>query len=242
MRLSNFLTILARRTERQGLKIIPLRNYEGFPTTNVGRDIDMVIGAGSLDVWVSTLKAIANDNNLRISSMAQYEYCRQFLIHTIDGVPLEIDLIPRFWWRGIVWLKEQDVIDDAIPYRDFIWRPAEHHEFVVTLNHSYLHGGFYPRKYAARLRCLLDVAEPRITSLLTSVYGQKNTDHLIEMIRLDDFKQLDVQNFSIRLDVIFRYGRHNPLSVANGILSSYAYDYWLRLKRIGGEAFVDRFI
>ena len=150
------------------------------------------------------------------------------LLGPIDDQALEIDLFPRFWWRGITWLDEQKVIETAVQHREFIWRPAEEFEFFVALNHSYLHGGFYPRKYHRRLVYLLDRAEREITPLMQALYGKADTSEILRLIRENEIDQLDLMNRRVRIRCLIRYLYRRPLQLICGFISSYAYDYWLK--------------
>lgn len=229
VRLETILGEIAKEAESRGLKILVLRNYKLLPTTNVGHDIDMAITPHDLAAWIGILKAVALKHSLQFDRGASYRYSKQFLLGSVDGGPLEIDLEPRFWWRGIPWLDEEAVIENAVRHRDYIWRPTGSHEFVITFNHSYLHGGFFPRKYYDWLIELLETAEREIRPLMEWIYGPDDSAEILRLIRAGEIDHLDTANRRIRVDCLLRFLRRRPLRLSTGFVASYGYDLWLRL-------------
>lgn len=216
---------------KDGLLILPVRNYIGLPKTNIGRDIDIAISRHDIAKWVRHLTTVAQKNGYILRSEAQYKYCRQFHLVAQNGDNLEIDLLPRFSWRGIEWLDEKIVIKSSLKHNEMIKRPKADHEFLITLNHSYLHGGFFPRKYLEHLIDLLSSNKEAILDLMIPVYGKEDSATILEMTASRNVDLLDQLNTKIRVRCLWRAFKRNPAELLSGFIGSYAYDYWLRLKK-----------
>ena len=103
-----------------------------------------MVARSKLKIWEKILIS-ANDLNYDLISGAKYKYCYQYFYKIDDFNSLEIDLLPSFHWRGIDWLDEQKVINESMIHKKMIFCPRSDHEFLITFNHSYLHGGFFPK-------------------------------------------------------------------------------------------------
>lgn len=210
--------------------IVVARNYEGLPLRNGGRDIDMVVRLSDLPAWRDHLTHAANAQDLSITKMAQYAYCKQFLLEDQSFDSLEIDLLTRLWWRGITWLEPDAVIASAVHHDGPIWHPSPAHEFFITFNHSYLHGGFFPKKYGERLKTLYEADKERAIALLHQLYGQQDAAMILAGIQNDEHDLLNAQNKGIRIRCIIRYFFRRPIQLLWGMLSSYSYDIYLKVR------------
>lgn len=215
----------------QGLKIIPVRNYSSLPIQNEGRDIDIVIRRDDIDDWINGLQLVADKRGCFLRQGRQYKYSRQFHFVAPDGSELEIDLLPRFHWRGIDWLDEREVVTESVRHRKMIQRPRADHEFVITLNHSFLHGGFFPEKYKARLQQLLETNEDQILTHLSAVYGESNGSSILELVRSGNVAELNRLNRGMRIRSLNRAFWKAPIRFVGDFIGSYVYDFSLRFSR-----------
>ena len=216
---------------KQKLKIIPVRNYSSLPMHNDGRDIDMVIRREDVNQWIRSLQSVAAKRGCSLRRGRQYKYSRQFHFSSPDGSELEIDLLPRFHWRGIDWLDERKVVAESAHHREMIQRPRADHEFVITLNHSFLHGGFFPEKYKARLQYLLRAHKDQIHAQLLAVYGEKDTFTILELVRSGNVAELNRLNRGMRIRSLHRAFWKKPFRFARDFIGSYLYDLFLRFRR-----------
>ncbi|MDG1693897.1 MAG: hypothetical protein P8I13_03430 [Porticoccaceae bacterium] len=214
---------------KEGVVFLPVRNFNLLPEENIGRDIDMAILRSDTKKWERMIAGVASQLGLEVFWGRNYKYCRQIHLIDEDGSELEIDLLPRFFWRGIEWLDEKDVISSSVVHRGFVMKPLEKHEFLITFNHSYLHGGFYPDKYHNRLIQIYNQDPRAIVELMEYVYGKKDSQVIVRMMLDHDQRGLNKINRQVRIRCLIRALFRDGVGVLSGFLSSYAYDYYLKL-------------
>lgn len=223
----NIFFYFSELAEKNNLKMLPARNYLLLPEQNVGRDLDLIVLLKDLKIWTRVIKEISKKFDLKLEFGPSYRYCHQFHLSNKE-FHLEIDLLVRFEWRGIKWLENCEVVSFSKKYKNNLYIPNSDHEFFITFNHSYLHGGFYPKKYSKKLIHLYSLEKEKILNLMKNIYGKKNSKTILRFICKEDFNSLNEINKKIRLNVILKSFMRNPLKIFMRCLLSYLYDFYLK--------------
>ena len=209
------------------LSILPARNYNKLPDINIGRDVDIVILNKDKALWKKIFIKISQELELKLEHGPEYRYCHQ--LHLSNRYNhLEIDLLPRFEWRGIEWLSTEEVLSTAQFLKEGILKPAEKHEFFITLNHSYLHGGFFPKKYSKLLIDFLESDKDGITELMNYLYGNADAEKILYLLQEEEYLELNKINKRVRIKCLLRFLAKRPFHMIYRFVLSYLYDFYLK--------------
>ena len=137
MPLSEFLTVLFRALFEQGVQYCVLRNYEGFPGFNAGRDVDLLVRASDLPLAIQTLRSIPGT---RVVGYFERRYVASVFLQGISSTAkaraLQIDFDLSLTWKGLAYLPADVVLQAAIPHpaANLIFPvPSPIHEAITSL-------------------------------------------------------------------------------------------------------------
>ena len=103
-----------------------------------------------IKLWINLFHSVARDLNINIRIGARYAYCIKLFLSEDSSPELEFDLLPNLSGGSRIVIQLL-LIDRSHLHNDFIFKPSPCDEYIITLNHSFLHGGFYPSKYHEKL-------------------------------------------------------------------------------------------
>ena len=220
---------LAENARKHNLKIIVLRNYEGLPKINKGNDIDIIINKKDLSKWVKILEVIALNNQLKFKKIKKYSYCLKTVVEGVEDKnnKLELDLNYDLNWRGVEFIKTVEVEERAdIEVENIIFTAPLSIAYFVTLCHSFLYGGHIKSKYAISLDVIRksDNLLSDFMNRMNFVFGEDNAKKLLAMHENNNPQQNKKQIRSIRVAVLLKGFRRNPLKFVIGFIKSYLYD------------------
>ena len=220
--LQKVLNSIAVKVDRFGGKLVVLRNYQSLPEINVGADIDIAIETSAAEKWSAAIRTAAEDNSLQYQVLARFWHCHQYLLTSqVDDFKVKLDLMPRFWWRGVSWLNASDVVNAAVPVRAGIWRPSNVDEFIITLCHSYLYGGFFPEKYEDRLQQLLQSEREEVLHQLLPIFGKHRSEKLLRQIETRAYIDIRNESNSMRINALLRSLAQKPITTTTHFFYSY---------------------
>jgi thymidylate kinase len=190
MKLNEFVASFFGALEAQGIRFCILRNYEGLPQSNIGRDIDVLIADQDADTAFDILKSVCR---VRITGYIKRSYVRAIFIEGVelsDQRALEIDLVTRFAWKGLDYIDVDDVLASTlVPLGkpSYIRVPQSVHEAIISFFSSFLLCGFIKERYADQVRGTFAAHRDTIAQLLTSRFGKYEVGRLIScIIQRDD--------------------------------------------------------
>ncbi|SDX40422.1 hypothetical protein [Nitrosomonas oligotropha] len=192
--LKKFFDCLYYEIIKHNLKIVMVRNFEFLPQQNIARDIDLIIRETDLDVWLLCLNKICTELSVHCKVKKISSYCINMIIEGVDDKnnDLQLDLNYRFNWRGIDFYSTEQLYQESIAYGStYINVAGSGVRCFITLCHSYLYGGFLPRKYISVFRNLAgDLKELEKFNELS--------DHLLgKWARKNLWKRLYSENFYV---------------------------------------------
>jgi len=222
--LSEFLTALTQSFEKHAIRPCVLRNYEGFPITNIGRDIDFLIRSSELPLVIRALRSI---QSVRIVGYAERCYAAHFYLEGVSAVPgvrtLQVDFMWCLNWKGLAYLSTEDVLKAAKPWRagdlSFLV-PSPTHEAIVSLLSSLLVGGWLREKYFPKVQQTFIGDRVAAMTTLSSKFGPRTATRLVDsVIDGDRARILDCVK-SLRTSIGLRGLWHRPI---RGILDIIRY-------------------
>lgn len=182
MNLSEFLTDLLARFEKEEVDYCILRNYERLPNDNTGKDIDILIRRSSLNRAIGCIKST---KNIRITGFTQRQNMTALYIYGVqwgnNRNAIKIDLISARTWKGFHYLPVETVLEyteSKDPEQPIIRSPAPHHEAIISLFGHYLSTGSIKQKYAKEIRRIFTQHADQVRNELSPYLGKRITDQL----------------------------------------------------------------
>lgn len=230
MKLSEFLTKFLGGLQFICAEYCILRNYQDFPESNIGNDIDILIAPENVKHAVSILQGIAG---IRITGFNERAYVTTVFMEGIyDGkkTSLQIDLVTRLSWKGMVYLDNNSVFADTIAYesRTLIKVPAAHHEALVSLFSSYLLGGWVKERYQESIRAVFQADPQLISTTVDGWAGSSLACQLVDAVCQDDRLRLLAMLPAIKKQLIRTEFRKSPFRAASKILAHYIHELRIR--------------
>ena len=198
-----------------------LRNYEGLPEANSGRDIDVLVRPADLRSVVAVLH---QNRGITVVGLIRRQAVLSVFLHGIEGSgrsALEIDLVSFLGWKGFEYLAIQSVLNNTRLHRSSdvsIQVPGESDEAIITYMSTYLAGGRINHKYDSRIRLLLSQHARTSTLTLTPYVGEAMSRQVVGAMASGDGRE------ALRL--------RRPL-----LLSLVAHNFLRRRLRTFGDAF-----
>jgi hypothetical protein len=186
MPFGEFLPALFRALDKEGVRYCVLRNYEEFPTNNIGRDVDFLTYPSDLPGVNRALRSI---QGTRIVGYTERHYVASFFMAGISTAlqarALQLDFDLSLTWKGLPYLPTDAVLKAVIPRparNSTFYVPSPVHEAIISLLASLLVGGWLKEKYLPRVRqAFIDSRSEVITVLLTQ-FGLKTATLLVDSV------------------------------------------------------------
>jgi ABC-type dipeptide/oligopeptide/nickel transport system ATPase subunit len=170
----------------EGVRYCILRNYEGFPTGNVGNDIDFMISASQLPRAISALRSI---QGIKIVGYSERHYVANVFLEGISQAPkaraLQIDFDLMLPWKGLPFLTTDAVLQSAIPrvagdLTFFV--PSPIHEAITSLFMGLVIGGQLKEKYFPKIQRAFAGDRPSAIAALLPQFGLKTATRLVDSV------------------------------------------------------------
>ncbi len=181
-----FLFALFQALDKEGVRFCVLRNYEGFPSKNVGSDLDILIFQRDLPATICALRSI---QGIRIVGYAE----RYSVAHTfVEGVSpaagiraLAVDFIWSLNWKGLPYLTTNTVLRASSQHRagnlSFLV-PLPVHEAIISLLSSLLIGATIKEKYFPSIHDIFTNHRYAVITALLPGFGLRNATRLVDSV------------------------------------------------------------
>jgi hypothetical protein len=229
---SEFFRSLIEALGRTGLRFCILRNYEGFPARNTGRDIDFLIDPSDLPHAIHALRSLAG---VRIVGYLQRPSVAMLYLEGIctvaGGRCLEVDFDLSLDWKGLPFLPLNAVLDEAVPrhaggvgFR--VPKPA--HEAVNSLMASLLVGGWIQEKYFPRVQQTFACDGVNVLAALAPQFGFNTAKRLVNAVVEGDRRNVLGSIPSLRITLALRSFLRRPMRSSFSMVQHYWAECMLR--------------
>jgi thymidylate kinase len=234
MPFGEFLEALFHALEREAVRPCILRNYEGFPATNVSNDVDFLIHPFELPNAIRALRGIPG---IRIVGYAEREYVAHVFVEGIFRPPkiraLQVDFIWSLCWKGLPYLRTDAdaVFQSAIPWQagnlDFLV-PSPVHEAIISLFSSLLVATHIKEKYLPRVQRTFIDERPEAIAALLPAFGLKAATRLVDSVIGGDREKIQHCVPSLRLSLAFRSLSRQPIRSARAVTGYFKREFAVR--------------
>jgi len=216
--LGEFLAALIQSLTNEGLRPCILRNYEGFPDSNVGSDVDFLIHRSDLPRVIRALKSL---HCIRVVGYAERHSGAHVFVEGVSPAQgiraLELDFIWSFNWKGLEYISTESVLQAAM------WRqagdltflvPSPVHEAIISLLSSLLIGGWLKEKYFAKVQQSFAGDSFKVTAALSPSFGNEAATRLARSVIEGDRQRILSCVRPLRSSLVRRSLLHKPLRSA----------------------------
>ena len=232
MPLSEFLPALFRALSEACVHFCVLRNYEGFPIYNSGRDFDFLIRASDLPLTILALKSI---RGIRIVGYSERSYVASVFLEGISSAAqsraLQVDFDLSLTWKGLVYLPTDAVLRAAIAHpagNSTFFAPSPVHEAITALLTSLIIGGSVKEKYFPQVQRTFAGKRTEVIAALLPQFGAKTSIRLVDAVIGDDRKEVHGCVRALRASLVLRNILRRPLHSAAAVVRHYACEVAIR--------------
>ncbi|MDE1162361.1 MAG: hypothetical protein PW792_10520 [Acidobacteriaceae bacterium] len=209
-------------------QIIPcvLRNYEGFPETNIGNDVDFMIRPDQLPFAIQAVESIPG---IRITGYNEQYHVAMTFLDGVSAVPgrnaFQVDFIRSFTWKGLPYLVPEDVIASAVQrnqdgFKFFV--PSPVCEALISLLTSLVISGFVKERYFADVRRELASHPAEAKAILRPAFGQRVAARLVEATIDGDKSKILLCIGPLRRALLIRRFLRKPLESLLAVIRHHA--------------------
>jgi len=228
----DFLSALIQSLGEEGIRLHVLRNYEGFPANNNGRDLDLLIQRTELARAIAALRSI---QGIRIVGYAERHYVASVLLAGVsmahEARAIQVDFYLTMTWKGIPYLRMDTLLQAVIPRRAgnlsfYVSDPV--HEAIISLFSGLLLGGALKEKYFPQAQQTFAAARLEAINNLRPQFGVKAATRLVDSVIEGDRSKVIACVRPLRAALALRSLR-SPLLNSLNIARHYAREFAARL-------------
>jgi hypothetical protein len=223
---------LFQALDAEGVRFCVLRNYQGFPASNIGNDIDLLISPSDLPRVIRVIRSI---KGICVVGYAERHCVASVFLEGIsqdrDSRALQIDFDLCLTWKGLPYLLTDAVLEAAIPRQagnlSFLV-PSPVHEAISSLLASLLVGGWLKEKYFPQVQRTFDSDRSEVVAALKPLFGQKLSTRLVNAVIEGNRRKLLGCVRPLRIALLLRSLWHRPLHSVLAIVRHYAGEFAFR--------------
>lgn len=181
-----FLRQLLRQLEERRISPCVLRNYAGFPESNIGNDVDFMIHAHQLP---AAIRAVQSISGVRIVGYNEQFHVAMMFLDGVSAVPgrhaFQVDFIRSFTWKGLPYLTTEEIIASAGSRNQgeiTFLAPSPVHEAVISLLSNLVISGFVKERYFTDARKVLRDSTAEAIAILRPAFGQRAAAQVVESL------------------------------------------------------------
>ena len=232
MPLGVFLPALLQALEREGVHLCVLRNYDGLPACNSGRDVDCLIRASDLPLTIRALKSI---QGIRIVGYSERSFVASVFLEGISSIAqshaLQVDFYLSLTWKGLVYLPADAVLQAAIARpagNSTFLVPMPVHEAITSLLSSLIIGGSVKEKYFPQVQRTFASNRGEVIAALSPQFGAKSAVRLADSVIGGDRERVRGCVRALRASLVLRNLLRRPLRSTLAVVRHYAYEVAIR--------------
>lgn len=210
MGISSELTCKVFEYLNENTKYAVLRNYEGLPFNNPGRDIDILITKTSFELIRKQLISLIND--LGCLLILQYNIEREsFICACNDGELyklIQFDFLFNCEVKGLLLIDAEEILDSRI-FNGDIYHVSPEFEYLTKFLYNKLLNHPYPAKYSSLEKQMKDndFVKNKIEQIFLISFDKFTSTHFTKLFRRKLFYNLTshlIKQFSHILRILSR--------------------------------------
>lgn len=232
MSLGEFLPALFQALRKECVQFCILRNYEGFPVCNAGRDIDILIRASDLR---HAIQALGSIRGIRIVGYSERRYVANVFLQGVSATPesraIQIDFYLSLTWKGLTYLPTDLVLQGAVPClsgESTFLVPSPVHGAITSLLASLITGGWLKEKYFPGVQQIFATERSEVIAALLPQFGKKAATRLTDSVIGGRHEDVLECVGALRTSLVVRNLLRRPFHCALAVVRHYARECELR--------------
>jgi hypothetical protein len=223
-----FLTAFFESLAKEGVRPCILRNYEEFPASNIGSDVDVLIRPAELP---RAIRAIRSIRGIAITGYAERHFVAHLFLEGISRPPdlraLQVDFIWSLCWKGLQYLKNDadTVLEEGLKRQagslSFLI-PCPVHEAIISLFSSLIVAGQIKEKYFPKVQLAFMAERPKAIATLSEEFGRKTATRLVDSVIAGDRHEVRACVRFLHTSLALRNLLHRTIHAAFNVARYYA--------------------
>lgn len=214
---STIFQTLVKELNVAKIKYFILRNYEGLPTTNPSKDVDIIIEPGSYSQTSLILKSIFQTYNLH-HKVVKYEKVRCWYGMNIkNNFSIHIDLIEGYLNKGFELFPFETLYTHTLSYKDFRVLNPEY-DAAMLLYYKLIGTGELKDTYRSKIDLVIHNQENQISDLIKKTSGRSYGGKIIKRLKEDDFDKIQEDAGKLRRITRVKAFLRNPFKTSINII------------------------
>lgn len=187
---TDFLSTLLTSMNKAAVRYFILRNYEGLPESNSGKDIDIVIEPGSYHIVQNLLINNMRSYDVHYYQVTQFDRMRCWYImdnRKIFGI--HIDIIENELYKGFEFFDFDSLYENVMPYKFFyVLNPQM--DTVMLLVQNIVAYKHLKDKYRDTIHINYQKCKSEIDELIRDFWGPELGSLMIKHLTSSDFNAI----------------------------------------------------
>lgn len=173
-----------------------LRNYEGLPSVNTSKDVDIIIEPGSYEAAADALSYVYQDNNL-LYRIVKYERVRCWYGYNLEKqFSIHLDLIEGYVNKGFEIFDFDELYSHVRRYKNFkVLEPA--YDTMMLLFYKLVGAGKLEDKYRHYIKERYKDYKHVIKEIIFQTLDKKTGTYIIQALENNDYNSLDTHASNI---------------------------------------------
>jgi len=174
--------------EKENIEYFVFRNYEGLPSINLSKDVDIIINPKKIIDAVKILKRVYKENKLTYFYQVQFEHayiCKGMNIE--EDMSIHIDLIGGYFSRGTELFNFDELYKETIQYHNFVVLNELYTGLMIFISKQY---GYKKPKLKQEYRDIIYntyINYPEFQKLIVKLIDKELASKIFVSIKNNDF-------------------------------------------------------
>jgi energy-coupling factor transporter ATP-binding protein EcfA2 len=230
---SEFLAALFQSLDREGVRYCVLRNYEGFPSANLGGDLDFLILRAELP---RAMRALQSIQGVRVVGYDERFEIVSVYLEGASATPgcrsFQVDFFFILGWKGLPYLHADAVLRASVPRQAGnlnFFVPSPVHEAITSLFNSLVHSACLKEKYFPQAQRTFASHRPEVIAAFSLQFGQKVATRLVDAVVDGDKRKVTDCISPLRSALALRSLLHRPVRSVAATARHHAREIVLRI-------------
>jgi hypothetical protein len=230
---SKFMAALIQALKGEGIRPCILRNYGGFPSENLGNDVDFLILQADLP---RAMRALQSTEQIRIVGYIERTFVASVFVEGVSATPefrsLQIDFFVSLSWKELPYLPVDSVLQASAPIQLgslCFFVPSRVHEAIISLLNSLIVGGMVKEKYLPMVRRIFVSDRSEVIADLAPQFGVKVATRLVDAVICEDRGKVIGCVRPLRTALLLRSMWHRPVRSILAAVRYYARVFKIRV-------------
>lgn len=211
-----FISQFFMELNMHGIRYFVLRNYEGLPETNSGKDVDVVIAPGTYHKVTGILKGIIQNFNIYYFQVSKFETMRcWYIMDDAQYFAIHIDIIENEVYKGFQYFDFEYLYANVIPYKDF-YVLNKTMDTVLLLAQNIIAYKRLKDKYRRTITQNYLQSNENIDNEIRKLFELSTGNKVVEALRKNDYACIENKAKDLQQAFIRRTYKTHPLQTLCG--------------------------